>query len=230
MESNIKIIKGNIFSSKCQTIVNTINCVGVMGKGIALVYKLRYPNMFIEYQKLCKNRDIKIGKLWIYKAESDRWVLNFPTKFHWKYDSKPIYLEQGLQNFVDTYYNSGVTSIAFPLLGTHNGGLENEFVKNLMVRYLSNCNIPIEIYEYDPKAEDDLFIDFKSKFLSLNYEQVKKELNIRKDKFILLVECLNNPEMKSMVSLLAKDGLGEITVQKCFYYVNHFKSTQLTFF
>ena len=80
-----------------QTIVNTINCVGVMGKGIALVFKLRYPEMFDKYQELCKSKMIGIGKLWLYKtSESPQWVLNFPTKFHWKYPSKMEYIEKGL--------------------------------------------------------------------------------------------------------------------------------------
>ena len=75
MSDNIKIIKGNIFNTKAQTIVNTVNCVGVMGKGIALVFKLRYPNMFEQYQKYCSQHLISVGKLWLYKGESDQpWV------------------------------------------------------------------------------------------------------------------------------------------------------------
>lgn len=69
MSNNVKIIKGNIFNTKAQTIVNTVNCVGVMGKGIALVFKLRYPNMFEQYQNYCSQRLISIGKLWLYKGE-----------------------------------------------------------------------------------------------------------------------------------------------------------------
>ena len=69
MANNVSIIDGNIFNTKAQTIVNTVNCVGVMGKGIALVFKLRYPNMFEIYQDYCKQKLIAIGKLWIYKGE-----------------------------------------------------------------------------------------------------------------------------------------------------------------
>ena len=87
--NNIKIVRGNIFNTKAQTIVNTVNCVGVMGKGIALVFKLRYPLMFDIYKGFCKSKQIGIGKLWLYKGEPEEpWVLNFPTKFHWKYPSK----------------------------------------------------------------------------------------------------------------------------------------------
>lgn len=215
----VQFIKGNIFSSKAQTIVNTVNCVGVMGKGIALVFKLRYPDMFVEYQKLCKSKEIKIGKVWLYKKIGLNWVVNFPTKFHWKYDSKPIYLEKGLQNFVETYKANGITSIAFPLLGAHNGGLDPQFVKDLMAKYLSKCDIPVEIYEYDPTAEDDLYNDFKHKFLSLNFEELKVATKLRKDKYQLIIECLNNPETKSMIVLLNKEGLGEGTMQKCFSFI-----------
>ena len=159
----IKFIKGNIFNSKAQTIVNTVNCVGVMGKGIALVFKLRYPKMFDLYKDHCKSKLIGIGKLWLYKGEENApWVLNFPTKFHWKYPSKIEYLEKGLEKFCSSYKDQGITSIAFPLLGSHNGGLNPEIVKELMFKYLSKCDIPIEIYKYDPEAPDDLFEDFKS--------------------------------------------------------------------
>lgn len=97
--NNITFHKGNIFNSQTQTIVNTVNCVGVMGKGIALVFKLRYPEMFDKYKVFCQSKMIGIGKLWLYKSEeSTQWVLNFPTKFHWKYPSKIEYLEAGLQN------------------------------------------------------------------------------------------------------------------------------------
>lgn len=219
MQSEIQFIKGNIFSSKAQTVVNTVNCVGVMGKGIALVFKLRYPDMFVEYQKLCKSKDIKIGKVWLYKKTGLNWILNFPTKFHWKYDSKPIYLEKGLQDFVNTYKEYGITSIAFPLLGAHNGGLNPQYVKDLMTKYLSKCDIPIEIYEYDPTAEDDLYNNFKTKFLSLDFEKLKIATKLRKDKYQLIIECLNNPEIKSMIALLGKEGLGEGTMQKCFSFI-----------
>ena len=91
---HISVIKGNIFNTHCQTIVNTVNCVGVMGKGIALVFKLRYPDMFPIYQDYCNRGLIEIGKLWLYKPEDTRqaWVLNFPTKVHWKLPSEYTYV------------------------------------------------------------------------------------------------------------------------------------------
>ena len=74
----IKYIKGNIFNSKCQTVVNTVNCVGVMGKGIAQVYKLRYPLMFNEYKKHCRNQLIKPGLLWLFNKQDNALDIKFP--------------------------------------------------------------------------------------------------------------------------------------------------------
>ena len=116
----------------------------------------------------CHQHLINIGKLWIYKGdEKAPWVLNFPTKFHWKYPSKYEYIEKGLAKFVETYKSHGIKSVAFPLLGTNNGGLDKQVVKDMMVRYLSECNIPVEIYDYDPSVSDDLYESFKSRWLAI---------------------------------------------------------------
>ena len=141
----INIVKGNLFNSEAQTLVNTINCVGAMGKGIALEYKNRYPAMYKRYRELCNDKLIEIGKLWLYKTE-DKWVLNFPTKDDWRKDSKVEYLILGLEKFVGTYKEKGITSIAFPLLGASNGGLDPKLSLDLMMNYLNQCDIPIEIY------------------------------------------------------------------------------------
>lgn len=216
-------ISGNIFNSKAQTIVNTVNCVGVMGKGIALVYKLRYPEMYKQYKSYCKKRLLKPGILWLYNKEVNApWVLNFPTKDHWKYPSKYEWLEMGLQKFLDTYEEKGITSIAFPLLGTHNGGLEIQEVKSLMDKYLGKCAIEIEIYDYDPNAKDDLFFQFKTKWLGLNPESIKRETGIQPQYSQKITEILNLEEVNSMIALANYKGIGEKTLEKAFNYVlNH---------
>lgn len=216
----IKHIKGNIFNSNCQTIVNTVNCVGVMGKGIALVHKLRYPEMYLEYREHCKNKLIKIGSLWLYTKQGNApWILSFPTKNHWKYPSKIEWIEQGLQKFVETYDKKCITSIAFPLLGTHNGGLDSNQVKRLMDEYLSICSIEIEIYEYDPKANDDLFSSFKAKWLSLDEKIIKAETGIQPQYSRKISEIIQNGEVNSMISLANFNGIGQKTLEKAFSYV-----------
>lgn len=216
----IKYIHGNIFNSKCQTVVNTVNCVGIMGKGIAQVYKLRYPLMFEEYKQHCNNKLIKPGVLWLFsKQKYAPWILNFPTKFHWKFPSKIEWIESGLLKFVETYKKKGITSIAFPLLGTHNGGLDTSIVKNLMENYLGKCEIEIEIYEYDPSAKDDLFEDFKKKWLDLSPELIKKQTGIQPQYAQKITEIINLYEVKSMIALSNYKGIGEKTLEKAFNYV-----------
>jgi O-acetyl-ADP-ribose deacetylase (regulator of RNase III) len=222
--NNVTIIKGNIFNTKMQTIVNTVNCVGVMGKGIALVFKLRYPSMFEIYQDYCKQKLISIGKLWLYKGELHKpWVLNFPTKTHWKFPSEYEYIEQGLQKFLNTYKEKGITSIAFPLLGANNGGLDNDKVMNIMLHYLTQCDIPVEIYQYDPTASDDLFETFKTKWNQIPNSE-RKRLGIKQQKQIDTIDrAVNIDNVKSMISLIEYKGIGLITMQKCFSLVMNYK-------
>lgn len=221
LSGNIKFIKGNIFNTKAQVIVNTVNCVGVMGKGVALVFKLRYPKMFDIYQDYCKQKHIGIGKLWLYKGENDApWVLSFPTKFHWKYPSKIEYIEKGLQKFIETYKEKEIVSIAFPLLGTHNGGLEKQEVLSIMNKYLGKCHIPIEIYEYDPFSSDDLFEIFKEKWNSISMADKKTVTGIRTQKQIEIINtAVNSNEVRSMIALIEYNGIGLKTMEKCFNLV-----------
>ena len=230
MANNITVINGNIFNTKAQTIVNTVNCVGVMGKGIALVFKLRYPSMFEQYQKYCKQNLIAVGKLWIYKGEpTNPWVLNFPTKTHWKLPSEYEYIEKGLQKFVDTYKEKGITSIAFPLLGANNGGLDKDKIMETMLHYLSKCDIPIEIYQYDSMAPDDLFETFKNKWNEISTID-KKQLGIRQQKQIDAIEkAVNVDNVKSMIALINHPGIGIKTMERCFKMVMSYKRENVLF-
>ena len=137
-------VKKDLFESPAQVLVNTVNTVGVMGKGIAKRFKDIYPDMFLQYQTYCERNLIDIGKLWIYKTPH-KWILNLPTKKHWRSPSKLEYIEEALIKFVETYEEKGITSISFPLLGCGNGGLdwENQ-VKPLMEKYLKP--LPIEVF------------------------------------------------------------------------------------
>ena len=91
-------------------IVNTINCIGVMGVGIAYEFRLRYPDMHDKHKAHSINKNIDIGILWIYKSE-DKNILNFPTEYDWKYPSKIEYIEKELQKFLDTYKQKGITHL-----------------------------------------------------------------------------------------------------------------------
>ena len=190
---NVKI--GNIFESKCSTIVNTINCVGVMGKGIALDFKKKYPEMFMEYVLKCDRGEVKPGIPYVYQDDKIT-ILNFPTKDHWRSPSKLSYIVNGLNWFIDNYEVYGITSIAFPPLGCGNGGLSWNIVGPLMYQKL--CNLPINIEIYAPfgtnpaeltssylsnTIDNHEILGTKSSKLNPNWYlilQVVKELNERK--------------------------------------------------
>ena len=221
----MEIVTGNIFTSKCQTIVNTVNCVGVMGAGIAYECRLRYPQMYEKYNELCKDRMINIGTLWIYKSE-DKWVLNFPTKFHWKYESKPEYLEKGLQKFLDTYKEKGITSIAFPLLGASNGGIPEDVSISIMKRYLEKCDIPVEIYYYDPLAFDDLFLKFKDLWNLIPERELATKSGLRIDFVRKVKAALERDDIRNLSRLLSVKGIGDVTLEKSFRFIVSYKPSE----
>lgn len=138
----------SIFDSQAQTVVNTVNCVGVMGKGIAARFKADYPEMFEAYRGICAKKLLEPGKLWLWKAP-DRWVLNFPTKRHWRHPSKLEWIEAGLKKFVSEHEKRGITEISFPRLGCGNGGLDWDDVRPLMEKHLSPLRITIYVHDYE---------------------------------------------------------------------------------
>ena len=146
----ILYVKGDIFQSPAQVLVNTVNTVGVMGKGIALDFKHLFPEMFELYRKLCEDGKLQIGVLWLYKTPN-KWVLNFPTKRHWREPSRVEDIEAGLSKFAASYSQMGIHSIAFPPIGCGNGQLDFKTqVQPLMEKYLRN--LPIEVFIYPERA------------------------------------------------------------------------------
>lgn len=137
---------GNIFDSKMQTITNTVNTQGVMGKGLALQFKLRYPEMFQDYAQKCQKEEVRAGRPYLYK-QSTPWILNFPTKIHWKYSSKLEWIEAGLFYLRDHYQEWGITSLALAPLGCGLGKLNWNQVKGLILIYLDKTMMEIEVYE-----------------------------------------------------------------------------------
>ena len=145
---SIELIKGNLFASFCQTLVNPVNCAGAMGAGLAREFKLRFPEMFQEYRSVCRRGGLDIGVLWIYRTDA-RWILNFPTKKHWRGAGHEDHLHAGLKTFMDSYRTEGIVSVAFPLLGAGLGGLKPHRSLEIMRAYLTHCTIPVEIYLHD---------------------------------------------------------------------------------
>jgi O-acetyl-ADP-ribose deacetylase (regulator of RNase III) len=138
-------IRGNLFNSPCAHLVNTVNCVGVMGKGIALAFKQRYPAMYAKYQSDCGLGYYKPG--YVYQHGP---VLNFAVKAEWRNPSKLTWVEACLLNFVAQYERWGITSVALPWLGAMNGQLPLFEVQALMRKHLSCLPITVEVYDFQP--------------------------------------------------------------------------------
>jgi len=212
---SISHIHGNIFDSSMQTIVNTVNCVGFMGGGIALEYKRRYPDMYKEYKEYCLNGTLKMGELHIWKEE-EPWILNFPTKIHFKDPSKEEFIEKGLNKFVSNYRKHAIESIAFPQLGTQLGGLDWEnTVKPIMYKYLDALDVQVEIYEFDKNADDLLFINLRNILQKFSNDDFKTYLDIGKKTSENIMQNLDI-RITSMRDMEYVPGIGEKALEKIY--------------
>lgn len=179
----ITYVLGNLFESPARVLVNTVNTVGVMGKGIAKDFKRIYPEMFREYQKHCETKRLTVGKLWLYRTPN-KWILNFPTKTTWRKPSEIEYIESGLNTFVREYAKRGITSVAFPPLGCGNGELDwDRQVQPMMENYLRKLPIDIFIHLYRQGPQVPEHRDLKavaswlrSDLESLGFVEVWKDL------------------------------------------------------
>lgn len=147
----IRFIKGNLLESTAQALVNTVNTVGVMGKGIALQFKEAYPNNYILYRKACKDKLVRVGSMFITQEQNvygiNKIIVNFPTKTTWRKPSEYSYIEMGLKDLKDKILEYHIESIAIPPLGSHNGGLDWNIVKQMIISQLSDLNCEIILYE-----------------------------------------------------------------------------------
>lgn len=146
----MEFITGNLFENNAEALVNTVNTVGVMGKGVALQFKERFPTNYMLYQAACKRGEIQIGKMFITSTDSlinPKWIINFPTKGHWMHKSSYGYIEAGLNDLVTQIEKLNIRSIAIPPLGAGQGGLDWEKVKELIREKLNHLTIEISVYE-----------------------------------------------------------------------------------
>jgi O-acetyl-ADP-ribose deacetylase (regulator of RNase III) len=143
-------VEGDLLAAEVDALVNTVNCVGVMGKGIALQFKRQYPNVFTAYERACKRGEVKIGQMFVVPIEQltgPKFVINFPTKNHWRAPSKLEYIEQGLLSLREVIRHYGITSIAIPPLGAGSGGLDWAVVEPTIVHALEDMDdVDIKVY------------------------------------------------------------------------------------
>ncbi|MFK5985657.1 MAG: macro domain-containing protein [Pseudomonadota bacterium] len=154
----IHYTQGNLFDSEAEVIVNTVNTVGVMGKGIALMFKELYPQNMQEYAKACKAKEVKTGKMFITQTNEllgPHWVVNFPTKQHWRNPSKMEWITSGLDDLKHFIKEKNIKSIAIPPLGAGNGKLKWDDVRVEIEKSLSDLpHVDIFIYEPSKKYQN----------------------------------------------------------------------------
>lgn len=141
-----RVLLGDLFESEAQTWVNTVNCVGIMGKGVALEFKKRFPEMFEDYERRCRKGEVHLGRPYLFKGLIEPWIINFPTKLHWRQVTNIQDVVNGLEFLLSHYKKWGVTSLAVPPLGCGNGQLEWRVVGPTLYRYLQKLDIPVELY------------------------------------------------------------------------------------
>lgn len=226
--------KGNLFNSNAMAIVNTVNCVGAMGKGIALDFKLRYPEMFKEYQKICFKHILKPGQILPY-TKSTPIILNFAIKDDWKDPSRVEWIEQTLQKFVDNYHSMGITSVAFPWMGAMNGGLPFETIQSLTRKYLSTLDdIDIEVYDFDPDVPCTLYnalvyIVNENKFTPSELEEVS---NIKARYWVKIIDAVKDTHTKSINNLChyivnGKRIIGKTNIERLFVFLTKYKDGKI---
>ena len=156
----VKVIVGDLFASDAQTLVNTVNCVGVMGKGVALEFKKRFQEVSTDYVARCARSEVQLGRPYLFRHLTPPWVLNFPTKGHWQSVTKLDDIVQGLHYLADHYKEWGITSLAVPPLGCGNGQLEWRIVGPTLYRHLSEIDLPIELYAPHGTLHEELQPEF----------------------------------------------------------------------
>jgi O-acetyl-ADP-ribose deacetylase (regulator of RNase III) len=142
----VTVLIGDIFKSRAQTLVNTVNCVGIMGKGLALQFKEHFPDMFEDYVRQCQTGRVKLGEPYLYRRLIEPWILNFPTKDHWRSVAKLSDILAGLKYLREHYKQWRVTSLAVPSLGCGEGQLEWRVVGPTLYHHLSGLGVPVELY------------------------------------------------------------------------------------
>lgn len=142
----VKVLIGDIFESKVQTLINTVNTVGVMGKGIALGFRKRFPEMYNDYVHRCERREVNLGRPYLYRRITPPNIINFPTKEHWRSVSRLSDIVEGLNYLEEHLREWQITSLAVPPLGCGEGRLEWRVVGPTLYRHLANMRIPIELY------------------------------------------------------------------------------------
>lgn len=147
---------GNLLRDDAQALVNTVNTVGVMGKGLALQFKRAFPANFDAYARACTAGQVQPGRIFATQLDDDRWILNFPTKRHWRQPSRLEDIRTGLDALVRTIVELNLTSVALPPVGCGNGGLDWAVVRPLIIEKLGGLDVEIRLYGPGTPSPEDM--------------------------------------------------------------------------
>ena len=149
------MVQGNLFEAKVEALVNAVNTVGVMGKGIALLFKQRFPENYHAYAAACSAGKVRVGEMFITaggELNGPRWIIKFPTKQHWRQPSQLEWVRDGLLSLKEVIREKNIKSIALPALGCGNGGLDWAVVRPLIETSLAD--LPgVEILLFEPVSD-----------------------------------------------------------------------------
>lgn len=151
----MRFTQGNLLDAKVDALVNTVNTVGVMGKGIALMFKERFPENFVAYAAACKSGQVKTGQMFVQpgmELDGPRWIINFPTKQNWRQPAKIEWIDKGLEALKEVICEKNIRSIALPPLGCGNGGLDWDLVRPKIEAVLSSLE-DVEVIVFEPTAK-----------------------------------------------------------------------------
>ncbi len=213
----MKILVGDILQSKAQTLINTVNCVGIMGKGIALEFKKHFSEMFEDYVQRCRNREVRPGMPYLYKALLPPQIINFPTKDHWKSVSKISDIERGLDFLLAHYKEWSITSLAVPPLGCGNGQLEWRIMGPLIYQRVKQMDVPIKLYAPYGTNPKELTIAF-----------LEQEAGGERPCTVKMIQSTIHPAWVALVEILSRIEkqpyhwpVGRTVFQKIVYVATH---------
>jgi O-acetyl-ADP-ribose deacetylase (regulator of RNase III) len=150
----LRFTQGNLLDADAEALVNAVNTVGVMGKGIALMFKEAFPGNFKAYERACRSKEVQVGEMFVTEREEmfgPRWIINFPTKTHWRSPSQVDWIVKGLEDLKRVIAEKHIKSAALPALGAGNGGLNWKDVRREIEKSL--VDVPnVDFIVYEPTA------------------------------------------------------------------------------
>lgn len=215
--------KGNIFAADAQTLVNTVNCVGVMGKGVALEFRRRFPRAFEDYKRKCDAKLLRPGQILPYRKERP-WILHFAVKDDWRHPSRLEWVESCLTKFVENYRRLEISSVAMPWIGAMNGGLPWKEVHSLIRSYLRNlADIRVDVIEFDPTAPDPLFDHLKEVIQTTDIDEFSRQARISTSAVVRIKRAVVTMRARSMSEVAERGELGTKSTDQLYAALEHWR-------